>query len=179
MVYHIGSTSCARVYNPAWGLRPAPPSHRHSFMEYSLSFTDRPVVDTLTALIGDNLFDRFPRLRVLTVEYGAAWLAPMIKKLDQIARLYSNDMWRFGQPKFAPSEYFRRNIWVTPFYEDDVPAVVDLIGAEHVLNGSDYPHPEGLAAPVEFVEELEGLDDRAIRRVMRDNLAELADSGRA
>jgi predicted TIM-barrel fold metal-dependent hydrolase len=98
----------------------------------------------------------------------------MIRKLDHIARLVSKDMWRFGRPRHAPSEYFRKNIWVTPFYEDDVPAVVDLIGAAHVLNGSDYPHPEGLAEPAEFVDELEGLSAEAVRAIMRENLAGLA-----
>ena len=173
VVYHIGSTSCAAAYNPPWGLRAAPPSHRHSFMEYALSFTDRPIVDTLTALIGDNVFDRFPCLRVLTVEYGAAWLGPMLRKLDHIARLVSKDMWRFGRPRHAPGEYFRQNIWVTPFYEDDVPGVANLIGAAHVLNGSDYPHPEGLAEPAEFVDELDGLSADAVRSIMRENLAGL------
>ena len=56
VVFHIGSTSVERAYNTPWGLRPSPPSHRHSLMEYALSFTERPVVDTLTALISDNVF---------------------------------------------------------------------------------------------------------------------------
>ena len=33
----------------------------------------------------------------------------------------------------------------------------ELIGVEHVLFGSDYPHPEGLADPVSYVDELKGL----------------------
>ena len=44
-------------------------------MEYALSFTERPIVDTLTALIADNLFGRFPALKILTVEYGSSWVA--------------------------------------------------------------------------------------------------------
>lgn len=40
-------------------------------------------------------------------------------------------------------------------------------------NGSDYPHPEGLLWPAEFVEELDGLPEEAVRRIMRDNLASL------
>ncbi|MFM7141365.1 MAG: amidohydrolase family protein, partial [Alphaproteobacteria bacterium] len=51
VVYHIGRTSLPELYNPGWGLRPHPPSHRHSLMEYALSFTERPVVDSVTALI--------------------------------------------------------------------------------------------------------------------------------
>ena len=108
------------MYNPPWGLRPHPPSHRHSLMEWALSFTERPVVDTLTALIADNLFGRFPRLRVLSVEYGSSWVAPLLHKLDHLARLFSKDMWRFGVPPLTPSDMFRQNVWVAPFFEDDV-----------------------------------------------------------
>jgi hypothetical protein len=57
--------------------------------------------------------------------------------------------------------------------EDDVPGLVDMLGAGYVLNGSDYPHPEGLLWPEEFTEELEGLSDDTVKRIMRDNLAKL------
>jgi predicted TIM-barrel fold metal-dependent hydrolase len=142
-------------------------------MEYALSFTERPIVDTLTALLADNLFGRFPALKILTVEYGSSWVAPLINKLDHIARLFSKDMWRFGAPSLRPSETFRANVWVTPFYEDDVVALATRIGVEHVLAGSDYPHPEGLLWPAEFADELEGLSPDAARRILRDNFAEL------
>jgi predicted TIM-barrel fold metal-dependent hydrolase len=173
VVYHIGRTPFSEMYNTPWGLRPHPPSHRHSLMEFALSFTERPIVDTLTALIADNLFGRFPRLKVLSVEYGSSWVAPLLHKLDHLARLYSKDMWRFGVPPLTPSETFRQNVWVAPFFEDDVGALAQRIGADHVLNGSDYPHPEGLAWPIEFVDELDDLPDADIRRIMRDNFAKL------
>ena len=43
VVYHIGRTPFSEMYNVPWGLRPHPPSHRHSLMEYALSFTERPI----------------------------------------------------------------------------------------------------------------------------------------
>lgn len=173
VVFHIGSTSVERAYNTPWGLRPSPPSHRHSMMEYALSFTERPVVDTLTALIADNVFGRFPELRVLSVEYGAAWVALLLKKLDNIGRLYSKDLWRFGTPPAKPSDLFRKHVWVAPFYEDDVEALSDLIGASQVLAGSDYPHPEGLASPWEFAEEIPRLSAEEQDLVMRGNFERL------
>jgi predicted TIM-barrel fold metal-dependent hydrolase len=173
VVYHIGRTPFSEMYNTPWGLRPHPPSHRHSLMEYVLSFTDRPIADTMTALIADNTFGRFPNLKVLSIEYGSSWVGPLLNKLDHIARLYSKDMWRFGAPPMKPSDLFRQNVWVAPFFEDDVPALCQLIGVEHVLNGSDYPHPEGLLWPTEFVEELEGMREADVRRVMRDNFVSL------
>jgi predicted TIM-barrel fold metal-dependent hydrolase len=173
VVYHIGRTPFSEMYNPPWGLRPHPPSHRHSLMEWALSFTERPIVDTLTALIADNLFGRFPRLRILSVEYGSTWVAPLTHKLDHLARLYSKDMWRFGAPPLKPSDTVRQNVWVAPFFEDDIVALARLIGPTHVLSGSDYPHPEGLLWPREFADELDGMSDAEVRLIMRDNLAGL------
>ena len=173
VVYHIGRTPFSEMYNVAWGLRPHPPSHRHSMMEYALSFTERPIVDTMTALIADNLFGRFPKLRVLSVEYGSRWVEALLWKLDHLARLFSKDMWRFGTPPMKPSETFSANVWVSPFYEDDVVGLARLLGASQVLNGSDYPHPEGLLSPIEFADELEGMSPAEVRLVMRDNLAAL------
>jgi len=176
VVYHIGRTPFGQMYNVAWGLRAAPPSHRHSLMEYALSFTDRPIADTVTALIADNLFGRFPRLKILSIEYGSSWVAPLLYKLDHIARLQNKDMWRFGAPPLKPSETFRQNVWVSPFFEDDCVALAERIGDGHVLCGSDYPHPEGLEWPIEFADELEGLDDQAVERIMRGNFAALVPS---
>ena len=62
---------------------------------------------------------------------------------------------------------------MAPFFEDDVPALVDLIGAENVLFGSDWPHPEGVAAPLDFLEEIESLDPAQTRLIMRENTAGL------
>ncbi|MEZ4291950.1 MAG: amidohydrolase family protein [Myxococcota bacterium] len=173
VVFHIGHTPFGEMYNRPWGLRPSPPSHRHSLMEYYLSFTERPIADTLTSLIADNLFGRFPDLRLLSVEFGSSWVAPLLSKLEKLARLFSKDMWRYGAPPLSPGETFRRHVWVSPFYEDDVVGLTRTIGADRVLNGSDYPHPEGLEWPVEFVNELDGLGDADVRRVMRDNFADL------
>ena len=59
-----------------------------------------------------------------------------------------------------PVEVFKRNIWVHPFHEEDPIGLVELLGADRVLFGSDYPHPEGMADPISFVDEL----DRPARR---------------
>ena len=173
VVYHIGRTPFSEMYNTPWGLRPHPPSHRHSLMEYVLSFTERPITDTLTALIADNVFGRFPKLRILSIEYGSRWVEPLLWKLDHITRLYSKDMWRFGTPPMKPSDTIRSNVWVSPFYEDDVVGLARAIGAGHVLNGSDYPHPEGLLWPREFADELDGLPDDDVQRIMRGNFEQL------
>ena len=60
-----------------------------------------------------------------------------------------------------------------PFHEEDPKELVNLLGDDQVLFGSDYPHPEGLADPLEFVDELEGLPIESVSKVMGGNLARL------
>ena len=116
------------------------------------------------------MFGRFPELRILSVEYGSSWVAPLLTKLDHIARLFSKDMWRFGAPPHRPSDTLRRHVWVSPFYEDDVVGLCRSLGVSQVLAGSDYPHPEGLPNPVDFAAELTALSAADQRRVLRDNM---------
>ena len=68
---------------------------------------------------------------------------------------------------------FKRNVYVHPFHEDDPVGLAELIGVDHVLFGSDYPHPEGLADPISFVDDLAGLDPDGVAKVMGGNLARL------
>ena len=81
--------------------------------------------------------------------------------------------WPGGYFKGRPSEVLKRHLWLTPYPEDDVKALVETIGDDHVLFGSDYPHPEGLAEPNQFIDLIEGLDPAATKRIMRGNTAKL------
>ena len=67
----------------------------------------------------------------------------------------------------------KQHLYLTPYPEDDVEALVATMGDDHVLFGSDYPHPEGLAEPSAFAALIANLDDGATRRVMRDNTCRL------
>jgi predicted TIM-barrel fold metal-dependent hydrolase len=64
---------------------------------------------------------------------------------------------------------FHRNVYVHPFWETAIRELVDLLGPGHVLFGSDYPHPEGIAEPLSYLDELEGLGEVAIRKIMSEN----------
>jgi predicted TIM-barrel fold metal-dependent hydrolase len=83
--------------------------------------------------------------------------------------------WKYAPKSFAenPVDVFLRNVWVHPFHEEDPVGLVKLLGADHVLFGSDYPHPEGLADPVSFVEELQALPSADVAKVMGGNLGRL------
>jgi len=131
----------------------------------------RPIYDTMAALVCHGAFTRFPDLKVAAVENGANWVRSLLGDLD--------DVYHKMPQEFAenPREAFLRNVYVNPFWEDDLQSLVDLVGPDHVLFGSDYPHPEGLADPISYVDELEGMDDGVKAKIMGGNLAGLMGVG--
>ena len=48
----------------------------------------------------------------------------------------------------------------------DIPRRSELIGADHSLFGSDYPHGEGLADPVSFVDDLPGFSKDEVQLIL-------------
>jgi len=127
----------------------------------------RPAPDAVSAMVCLGALSRFPALKVAVVENGAVWLGLL---LDRLAYSYKKMPHLFLDD---PVEVVRRNIYISPFWDEDIGSVIELIGADHVLFGSDYPHPEGLAEPVSYVNELDGLSEDIVRKVMGENLARL------
>lgn len=72
-----------------------------------------------------------------------------------------------------PIETFRRHVRVSPFYEEPIGALAERIGVEHVLFGSDYPHAEGLAEPLSFLDDLASFGPEDQQRIMSGNLKAL------
>jgi predicted TIM-barrel fold metal-dependent hydrolase len=127
----------------------------------------------MVQLVLHNLFGRFPNVRCLSVENGSLFVPYLLKQMNKMNGMGRNGPWLGGRITERPSEIFKRHVWVSPFHEEDVPALAGVIGADRVLFGSDFPHAEGLAEPREFVESLDGMSDPDVRRIMRDNLRDL------
>lgn len=125
---------------------------------------DRAIGNYLGALTCDKVFERFPGVRVASVENGADFL-PLL-----LAGLKRASFQRPGYFASDPVQQFRDHVWVAPFWEDDLHEVVAMLGTEHVCFGSDYPHPEGLAEPREYEKLAAELGDEAgARRIMYEN----------
>jgi predicted TIM-barrel fold metal-dependent hydrolase len=127
----------------------------------------RPVEDAVSALICHGALSRFPQLKIAVIENGSSWVEPLLKVLADTYKKMPQDFLE------DPVEVFRRNVHVSPFWEEDLVALGELIGVDHVLFGSDYPHPEGLADPVGYVQQLAGAPDETVRKIMGGNLARL------
>ena len=98
-------------------------------------------------MIFNGVLDRHPKVKIVMAEAGLAWVPSMIQGLD-IWYQRSRDGRRLtGEkpivlPKLLPSEYFHRQIWIS-FVDDPlgVKMVGNVLDADKVMFGSDYPHP--------------------------------------
>ena len=97
----------------------------------------------------------------------------LFKTVDKAAALGRRGPMIGGTLPARPSEALAEHLWVCPFPEDDVLDLIEVLGADHVLFGSDYPHPEGLREPADYVDRLADCDPLVTRKVLRGNTAEL------
>jgi predicted TIM-barrel fold metal-dependent hydrolase len=123
----------------------------------------RLIHDFMVVITAQGLFERHPGLRLASIENGVSWVPPAIKALERLSGDLGRDL--VGE--------FHEHVWVTPFTDDDVPALLAHVPVERVLFGSDYPHAEGFAEPKQFLTLLDGLTPEQQRRIMRDNAREL------
>jgi predicted TIM-barrel fold metal-dependent hydrolase len=128
---------------------------------------ERAAHDFFATLIFDRLFERFPTLRIASVENGAQFLPDLFRNLRETARKY------VGWFRDDPVESFRRHVWINPFWEDDVRETVAHMGAERVIFGSDWPHIEGMPRPLDYTAELTPFEPAAQRCILLDNAREL------
>ena len=103
--------------------------------------TTQSMAARATALLScSGVLERYPELHVVLVEVNAGWLAWTMSTLDEYYQAHAS----WSKPKLAelPSHYIRRQIHAT-FQQDPVGIHnIPLTGADCMLWGNDYPHPE-------------------------------------
>jgi hypothetical protein len=128
---------------------------------------ERAANDFLLTLAFDKLFERFPNLRVSSVENGSGFLPDLFRQLESAK---ARNPWHF---KEDPVASFREHVWINPFWEDEIEDIVELMGAERVIFGSDWPHMEGLADPKGILAEIESLGEDSQTRFLYENTSGL------
>ncbi|HTR70425.1 MAG TPA: amidohydrolase family protein [Mycobacteriales bacterium] len=132
----------------------------------------RPIEDSVSALICHGALSRFPRLKIAVIENGASWVGPLIKAMKDLYKKMPQDFLE------NPVDVLRRNVYISPFWEENMGELAELLGEDHVLFGSDYPHPEGLAEPANYVDDLKAyLPDELVEKIMGGNLTRLMGVG--
>jgi predicted TIM-barrel fold metal-dependent hydrolase len=173
---HISESGYNEMLSVHWGEQANPPSQGQSAFQWTNCYGDRPIMDTISSLIFGNLFGRFENLRLLSVENGSIWVSYLLQAMDKMGGMGRNGPWIGGRIREKPSLIFRRHVYVSPFHSEDIPALVDTIGASQILFGSDFPHQECIVPPAAFAEALDTLPPDQVRRIMRENTRELLEA---
>ncbi len=166
VAFHLGDSGYEARFASAWGARKDFGFGKSDPLGHVVT-EGRAIHDSVASLVVHGVFTRHPALRVASIENGSDWLHVLAKHLRKQA---NQTPWVFAED---PLDTLRRHVWVTPYLEEDLGALAELIGVDRILFGSDWPHGEGVAQPLDFTKELGGFDDHAVQRIMRDNCVEL------
>ncbi len=128
---------------------------------------ERAIYDFLLTLAYDKLFERFPNLRIASIENGSGFLRDLFRKLEISKRRMPNYY------REDPVELFKSHVFVNPFWEDVISDVVEQIGVDQVIVGSDWPHMEGMEHPRDIFDELGGISLVDQKKILHANTAAL------
>ena len=129
---------------------------------------------TLSTLIIDGIFDRFPTLKFGAIEQGASWLPGWLRNMDSAFGAFRKNEDRLRALSAPPSEIARRQLRVTPYPHEDTGWIIANSGPEMCLFSSDYPHVEGGRNPLaRFDTSLGDVGAETRRRFYFDNFVDL------
>lgn len=126
------------------------------------------MMPALAAMVTDGFFDRHPTIKLVSVEAGCGYAAYLMDRLDEkwnVMSVLANPL------KLKPSDYIRRNCYfVAEPDERTIDAMLDLVGEDNILWGSDYPHIDAnIRAPEIIRQSVSTLSAQRRSRVLRTN----------
>jgi predicted TIM-barrel fold metal-dependent hydrolase len=162
--------------NPSYGRTP---SAALMYAAECLTFSNRQI---LYFILG-GVFERFPRLRFIMTEQRCAWIPSLLEGLDRMLKGV-RDRGALGELRFdkdavlpkSATEYFQQNMKVGVSQPNIADAeVIDKLGSDFFMWGSDYPHDEGTHP---FTREhlrqvFEGRPESVMRKILGGNAAEV------
>jgi hypothetical protein len=134
-----------------------------------------PVLMGFASLLGGGILDRFPSLRVAFLEAGCEWVHFMVHRLEHrfhfatsMAKIIPQTAPRAAWP---PREYLSRgNLYVSTEVEDALlPQVIDLVGEDHIIFGSDMPHGDRERFAAKTLLGRADLTEAAKRKILEEN----------
>ena len=133
------------------------------------------VEQCITRLVYGGVFERFPKLQVVSAENDVGWIPNWVHRLDHVHSKVANAR----QLPMKPSEYVRRNVWAT-FQDDPLgPATWKFFGEHNYMWASDFPHadstfPNSLKT---IGENFAGVPESVTRQIVFDNANRLYNMG--
>src|SRR6478736_3260685 len=145
-----------------------PPNMRRQAQFTTVAGFQMNLINIIAAIIGAGVLERFPNMRVGFGESGIGWLPYALDRMD----FEYEDRFR-DLMKLKPSEYWRRQCRATFQFDRIGPKLIDEIGVETLMWGSDYPHPDGVwPESSKYIEEqFAGLPADTIHKITCENAA--------
>jgi predicted TIM-barrel fold metal-dependent hydrolase len=125
-------------------------------------------------IICSGMLERYPELKIVSVESGAGWVPFILEALDY--EMSENAPGLRASLSLSPSEYFKRQIYATTWFErNDLPSIVASVGEDNIMFETDFPHPTCLYPdPLKTAaENMRGLSPVAQRKILGENAAKL------
>lgn len=148
---------------------------RLDFTKILTSFVEQPHIMqmTLASLIFGEVFERFPRLQLVSAENDVTWLDHFMYRAD-----HSYERFRYREPvklSMLPSEYIRRQLHVCFQFEELGMDLIHRLGAENIMWSSDYPHSDSTwPRSREFIQGItKAIPADATRKIVSTNAARL------
>jgi predicted TIM-barrel fold metal-dependent hydrolase len=131
----------------------------------------------LGSLLTGAVFERFPGLRAAFLEGSCSWVPWWLWCLDERVEKFGDDE-KFPL-RMPPSEYFRRQCWVSVDPDEAVVRhAIPAMGDDNIVISSDWPHDDS-AYPraIDTFLGLEGVSDESKRKILWENCARLYNLG--
>ena len=130
----------------------------------------------VTNLILSGMFDRYPDLKMVSVESGVGWIPFILETLDY--EMSENAPEELAELQKPPSEYFRSNLYATFWFENNrnkLPDLIEAVGEDSILFETDFPHPTCLyPKPLESVaKKMATLPIETQRKIYGENAKKL------
>ena len=128
------------------------------------------LVNIIAAIIGKAVLERYPNIRIALGESGIGWLPYALDRMD----FEWEDRFQDLGLKMKPSDYWRRQCKATFQYDVIGTKLIDDMGVETLMWGSDYPHGDGVWPESDkyIADQFGHLPDEVTRKITCDNAVE-------
>ena len=121
-------------------------------------------------IICSGMLDRYPDLKIVSVESGTGWIPFILEALDY--EMSENAPEAKARMSLLPSEYFKRQIYATTWFErTNLAQLIDSVGEDNIMFETDFPHPTCLyPAPLKTAaENMRELSPAVQRKILGEN----------